>query len=65
MIGQTVGHFLILGKLGQGGMGEVFLVEETPVQRRVASKFLPEKDMKKHSVPFPSPCTFEPGGRES
>jgi serine/threonine-protein kinase len=41
MIGQTVGHFRIVDKIGQGGMGEVYLAEETPVQRQVALKFLP------------------------
>jgi len=29
MVGKSVSHFRIIGKLGQGGMGEVFLAEET------------------------------------
>jgi tetratricopeptide (TPR) repeat protein/tRNA A-37 threonylcarbamoyl transferase component Bud32 len=40
VIGSAVGHYHILGKLGSGGMGEVFLAQDTKLDRKVALKVL-------------------------
>ena len=46
--GGSVGHYEIVGQIGVGGMGEVYLAQDTRLRRKVALKVLPAEMVSNH-----------------
>jgi len=40
IVGRQIGHYQVLSRIGRGGMGEVFLAQDTRLGRKVALKLL-------------------------
>ncbi|MDQ2777477.1 MAG: protein kinase [Acidobacteriota bacterium] len=47
--GDTIGRYVLIARIGEGGMGEIYSAEDTELHRQVALKFLP--------ADLPSPLT--------
>src|SRR5262245_6616686 len=43
IIGQQLGPYLLISRIGAGGMGEVYLAQDTRLRRKIALKILPAK----------------------
>ncbi len=48
--GKCLGHYKIVRQIGAGGMGEVYLAEDTKLNRRVALKLLPTSQSSDHNA---------------
>ena len=43
--GETISHYTLIRRIGSGGMGKVYLAEDTRLDRRVAIKILPPESV--------------------
>ena len=58
-VGANIKHYKILSRIGEGGMGVVYLAEDTTLHRKIALKLLSEeftKDKVRADSRFP-PCS--------
>ncbi len=42
MVGKTISHYKVLEKIGQGGMGEVYLAEDSRLDRNIVLNWFEE-----------------------
>ena len=49
-VGQSIGHYKVVSALGRGGMGEVYLAEDTKLHRKVAIKALAADSIADHDA---------------
>lgn len=47
---KQIGHYRIQSKIGSGGMGDVYLADDTKLDRKVAIKFLNQKFSKDENL---------------
>ena len=56
--GQHIGHYRIVRRIGQGGMGEVYLAEDTRIGRQVAIKVV-----RSERTPYPNSSSAQEAAR--
>ncbi len=50
MIGKTILHYKVLEKIGEGGMGVLYLAEDINIRRKAVLKFLPSDVTNNHDI---------------